>query len=381
MRAIYAFSGDPITYGHIDIVKRAARTYDEVVVAIGENPEKTEQYLFSTPERLVLTKRCLAKLPNVECVTFSGLLGEYAYRNGFDVIVRGVRNNSDLEGELVQFAVNESQHLIVDTVFFPTRRELSHISSGIVKAIVREGGDVSAYCPLPVKEELEKRILGKYSIGIAGGIATGKSYIAERLVQALSATITATYVSLDDVGHHILGTTEEHIFVHTRRRIAERFGTHLLYDDGAIDRKLLGKIVFANPSALAELNEIMREPMLARLYEEARSLPVGVMVLEGAILVEAQWTNLVNNNILLIDAPEEIRFQRLMQRSGIAEPEARLKIRRQITSQERSAIMEKRIDDADWGRLWKLTTANRKPDLSELATTIADIAMQKEVVE
>ena len=381
MRAIYAFSGDPITYGHIDIVKRAARTYDEVVVAIGENPEKTGQYLFSTPERLVLTKRCLAKLPNVECVTFSGLLGEYAYRNGFDVIVRGVRNNSDLEGELVQFAVNESQHLIVDTVFFPTRRELSHISSGIVKAIVREGGDVSAYCPLPVKEELEKRILGKYSIGIAGGIATGKSYIAERLVQALSATITATYVSLDDVGHHILGTTEEHIFVHTRRRIAERFGTHLLNADGAIDRKLLGKIVFANPSALAELNEIMREPMLARLYEEARSLPVGVMVLEGAILVEAQWTNLVNNNILLIDAPEEIRFQRLMQRSGIAEPEARLKIRRQITSQERSAIMEKRIDDAGWGHLWKLTTANRKPALSELATTIADIAMQKEVVE
>ena len=94
MRAIYAFSGDPITYGHIDIAHRAARTYSEVVVAIGENPQKVGDYLFTSDERLALSQQCFDGLDNVSCVRFTGLLAEYAYRNDFDFIVRGVRNNS-----------------------------------------------------------------------------------------------------------------------------------------------------------------------------------------------------------------------------------------------------------------------------------------------
>ena len=116
MRAIYAFSGDPITYGHIDIAQRAARTYSEVVVAIGENPQKVGDYLFTSDERLALSQQCFDGLDNVTCVRFTGLLAEYAYRNDFDFIVRGVRNNSDLEGEMVQFAVNDILHDGVDTV-------------------------------------------------------------------------------------------------------------------------------------------------------------------------------------------------------------------------------------------------------------------------
>ena len=78
MRAIYAFSGDPITCGHIDVVRRAATTYDEVTVAIGENPSKQGQYLFSLEERLCMAEKCLEQFPNVSCLSFIGLLGEYA---------------------------------------------------------------------------------------------------------------------------------------------------------------------------------------------------------------------------------------------------------------------------------------------------------------
>ena len=84
MRAIYAFSGDPITYGHIDIAQRAARTYSEVVVAIGENPQKIDDYLFTSDERLALAQQCFDGLDNINCVRFTGLLAEYAYRNDFD---------------------------------------------------------------------------------------------------------------------------------------------------------------------------------------------------------------------------------------------------------------------------------------------------------
>ena len=350
MRAIYAFSGDPITYGHIDIVKRAAKTYDQVVVAIGENPQKQGKYLFDISERLFLAESCLREFQNVECVTFTGLLGEYAYRNAFDVIIRGVRNNTDLDGELIQFGVNETLHPTVDTVFFPTRRHLSHISSGVVKAIVAEGGDVSNYCPLFVKEELEKKILKRFTIGIAGGIASGKTYVAKRLVDAIGDTITASYISLDAIGHQVLEDSDP-IYLNTRNRIARLFGEKILRSDGSVNRRALGKIVFNNPAALMKLDEIMHEPMMTCLYNETREIATGVIIIEGAILVEAKWTNLVNNNVVLVDAPEEIRLKRLVERSQIKRTEALTKIRRQISSSERRAQIEKRIKKTRMGKV------------------------------
>ncbi len=373
MRAIYAFSGDPITYGHIDIVQRAARTYDEVVVAIGGNPEKADKYLFSRAERLDMAKRSLEHIPNVNCVTFPGLLGEYAYRHGFDVIVRGVRNNSDLEGELVLFAVIQSLHPTVDTVFLPTRPQLSHISSGIVKAIVSEGGDVSEYCPLCVKEELEKRLLGKFFLGIAGGIAAGKSHFAERLVHALQKKTSASYISLDAIGHYVLADADGAIYRETRRRIAAEFGEKLRRPDGSIDRKALGRIVFAQPPGLGRLNNIMREPMLTRLYEETRKTPGGVTLIEGAILVEACWTKLVNNNVILVDAPEKLRLERLLERGGITEDEARAKIRRQPAAAERKAILEGYIREHNWGRIWEIHSDGRELDCENVAAEILEL--------
>ena len=374
MRAIYAFSGDPITFGHYDIVRRSSKTYDEVVVAIGENPEKKGNYLFTLKERLRLAERCLQAFENVTCVTFHGLLGEYAYRNGFDVIVRGVRNNSDLEGELVQFAVNETLHPSVDTVFFPTHRQLSHVSSGVVKAIVAEGGDVSKYCPLPIKEALEKKILGKFTIGIAGGIASGKTYVAKRLVNDLKAKLVASYVSLDAIGHYILRDSQSLIYQNTRKRIAGRFGQEVMRPNGAIDRKTLGKIVFRSPTALSELNEIMHEPMMARFYEETRELPGGVIVVEGAILVEAKWTSLVNNNVLLVDAPEKLRLRRLTERSGIQIDEASTKIRRQVSADERKSLIQNRIKKHAWGRLWELRNDGLTLDINSIVDDIVKLA-------
>ncbi len=377
MRAIYAFSGDPITHGHIDVVSRAAATYPQVTVAIGENPQKEGRYLFAIEERLALTQYCLSHFPNVQCVIFNGLLGEYAYRNGFDVIIRGIRNNTDLEGELVQFAVSQTLHPTVDTVFFPTRRQLSHISSGVVKAIVAEGGDVSAYCPLFIKEQLEKRILGRLTVGIAGGIAVGKTFIAKRLVSELQKHTLASYISLDHIGHHVLENTEAVIFQKTRERITRKFGKEILNSDGTIDRKALGKIVFPNPIALADLNEIMHEPMMAGLYEMTRELPRGVLIIEGAILVEARWTNLVNNNVILVDAPEDIRMHRLTHLGDMHEEEARSKINRQISSLERRSIMDKRIAKHNWGRIWALQNDGSSLDLSCLVKEIIQISQSQ----
>ena len=370
LRAVYAFSGDPITLGHVDIVRRAARTYDELVVAIGENPEKSSAYLFSRAKRLELARQALEHLPNVTCVAFDGLLAEYAYRNGFDVIVRGVRNNSDLEGELELFAIIKSLHPSIDVVFLPAQPELAHISSRVTKAIVSEGGDVSAYCPLHVKEALERRILDKFFVGIAGGIAAGKSRLAEDLVAALSAHVPATHINLDSVGHYVLGTTEKDICQRTRRRIAETFGAAVQRADGSIDRQKLGRIVFDDPRRLAQLDEIMRSPMLARLYEQTRRIARGVIILEGAILVEAGWTQLVNNRVILVDAPEDVRIRRLVETRGMDRDEAATKVARQPTAAERRTRMQTFIEAARWGQLWEVDTGDGDADAQVLAREI-----------
>ena len=373
MRAVYAFSGDPITYGHIDIVQRAAHTYDELVVAIGENPDKTGNYLFTSEERLEMATQALAHIPNVSCVTFNGLLGEYAYRHGFDVIVRGVRNNTDLEGELVLFSVIESLHPTVDMVFFPARPEMAHISSSIVKAVVVEGGDASEYCPLRVKEKLEQRILGKVFVGVAGGIAAGKTVFATKLVAELQQRTDATYISLDEIGHYVLSTADKAIYRNTRHRIAQLFGPSVMREDTSIDRSVLGRIVFSDPIALKRLNAIMREPILARLYEETRKTPKGIIVMEGAIMVEACWTKLVNNNVILVDAPEEIRVRRLVEGRDTPEAEARLKISRQPTAEERRLAMTQHIADHHCGRVWEIDTGDAEADYEAIADDILQI--------
>jgi pantetheine-phosphate adenylyltransferase len=374
MRAIYAFSGDPITNGHIDIVARAARTYDHVTVAIGDNPRKSGLYLFNRDERLQMIRHSLRHIPNVAVTAFDGLLAEYAYRSGFDVIVRGVRNNTDLEGELVLFAVNESLHPTLDTVFFPARGSLAHIASSVVKAIVAEGGDVSDYCPLHVKEALERRIRSRFMVAVAGGIAAGKTWVARELAERLALHVPATYISLDEVGHYVLGPSEAPIYRTTRQRVAERFGADVIQKDGSVDRRLLGRRVFSDRQDLNDLDAIMREPMLTRLYEETSAVSKGIIVLEGAIIVEAGWTNLVSNNVVLVDAPDDLRLARLIERNQLPKDEAQGKIDRQLPQQRRLDLLNQAVAERTWGRIWQLSSPPSDEELDRVTQEIVAAA-------
>ncbi|RMD76277.1 MAG: pantetheine-phosphate adenylyltransferase [Lentisphaerae bacterium] len=371
-RAVYAFSGDPITYGHVDIVQRVASTYTYVCVAIGDNPEKAGRYLFSREERLAMTQKALAHLPNVECTIMEGLLAEYAFRHAFDVIVRGVRNNSDLEAELSFFAVNTSLHPSLDTILIPARPQLSHISSSVVKALVLEGGDVSKFCPLFVKQKLERKLLGKLFIGIAGGIAAGKSTIGRMLQQKISEKVEATLLSLDTIGHEILGDSSEILYQKTRQSIIRTFGSEVANPDGTINRTRLGQIVFADAAALQRLNAIMRDPMLARLYEHIRRSQAGIVLLEGAILVEANWTQLVNNNVILVDAPVPQRLQRIVDRNHIPREEALRKIERQPDHAQRVQMLQEKISHAGWGHCWECDNSDGRAEMevSKIASEI-----------
>lgn len=153
--AVYPGSFDPPTLGHLDVVRRAAELFDEVVVAVLVNPDKSG--LFTVPERLELLKEGTAEWPGVSVDSFTGLLVDYCAARGIGAIVKGLRAVSDFDYELQMAHMNRSL-TGVETVFLPAATEFSFVSSSLVKQVASYGGDVAAYVPDGVAAALARRV-------------------------------------------------------------------------------------------------------------------------------------------------------------------------------------------------------------------------------
>jgi pantetheine-phosphate adenylyltransferase len=145
-RAVCPGSFDPVTLGHVDIIARASRLFDDVVVAVGVNPTKSKSRLFSPDERLDMLRRACADLGNVRVEGFTGLLTDFCVEHDIHAIVKGLRAVSDFDYEL-QMAQMNSSLTEVETVFIPTSPEYSFLASSLVKEVASFGGDVSSLVP------------------------------------------------------------------------------------------------------------------------------------------------------------------------------------------------------------------------------------------
>jgi len=141
--AMYPGTFDPITNGHYDLVRRAAKIFDRVVVAIAANPGKVP--LFSLKERVSLARKVLADVPNVEVTGYTGLTVEFARRHGLGVVVRGLRAVSDFEFEFQLATMSRHLNDEVETVFLTPTEQFNFISSSLVREIASLGGNVSRF--------------------------------------------------------------------------------------------------------------------------------------------------------------------------------------------------------------------------------------------
>ena len=153
--AIVPGSFDPITYGHIDIIKRSAQLFDEVIVAILVNPDK--KYLFTLEEREEMINESIKDFNNVKVDSFSGLLVNYAKKVNSTVIVRGLRAVSDFEYEMQLTFMNKALDDNIETFYMMANKQYSFISSSIVKGVSGFGADLSKFVPKHVEERLEKK--------------------------------------------------------------------------------------------------------------------------------------------------------------------------------------------------------------------------------
>jgi pantetheine-phosphate adenylyltransferase len=154
--AVYPGSFDPVTNGHLDIIRRGSRLFDRILVAILRNPEK--EPLFSLEERKKILLRATSEMSNVTVDSFDGLLVNYARRRGAQVIVRGLRALSDFEYEFQMALMNRRLDAGIETVFMMPSETYSYLSSRLVKEVVRLGGSVAGLVPAEVERRLGRRV-------------------------------------------------------------------------------------------------------------------------------------------------------------------------------------------------------------------------------
>ncbi|MBN1943442.1 MAG: pantetheine-phosphate adenylyltransferase [Phycisphaerae bacterium] len=151
--AVFPGTFDPVTNGHLDVIQRGVKLFDELIIAVGDNPEK--QAMLPQPERVELLREVTAELPSVRVTPYQGLTVDFARSVGATAILRGIRNSSDLQFEF-QTALTNRVVADVETVFIMTSTQYAFTSSSLIRQVAAMGGDVSALVPVEVLRHIEK---------------------------------------------------------------------------------------------------------------------------------------------------------------------------------------------------------------------------------
>ena len=157
--AIYPGSFDPMTLGHLNVIRRASGIFDHVVVCIMKNAGK-QTHMFTTQERVELAKKCVERFPNVEVTTFDGLVAEYAatFPEGA-VIVKGLRANTDFENEFQMALINKKLNPELDTMFLTATEKYTFLSSSVVRELASYGADLTDFVPFEIIPDIRRRVL------------------------------------------------------------------------------------------------------------------------------------------------------------------------------------------------------------------------------
>lgn len=162
LRAIYPGSFDPVTFGHLDIIKRSSRLVDELIVGVLNNKAKSP--LFSVEERVRMLEEVTSDIPNIGIIPFGGLLVDFARRVDAGMVIRGLRAITDFEYELQMAQTNHKLEPDLETAFLTTSLEYSYLSSTTVKEVAAFGGDISQFVPESVADRITEKMKKKESV-------------------------------------------------------------------------------------------------------------------------------------------------------------------------------------------------------------------------
>ena len=237
----------------------------------------------------------------------------------------------------------------IDTFVLPCRPDLNFISSSASKKVCKLKGNTEAFVPLDVKQLMESRLNRQFRVGLTGTIASGKSTIAHEIVRlGTRAGLQVHNIDLDSMAHDILFNRAEPAYVNLRMKLQQIWGIL------EWSRKTVGQMVFTDSNARALLDQEMQDPLRTRLRHDLAG-KTGIVLLNGALLVEAGWSKLVNNFFILLDVAEEDQMRRLLARGHTAE-QCRKRIGAQFSTSEKARRIKDSIAAGRYGDVFVCET-------------------------
>jgi pantetheine-phosphate adenylyltransferase len=348
--AIYPLSADPITNGHLDVIFRARKIFDNLIVAVGNNYAKN--YTFSLLERKEMVKRVLKNFSNIRVIGFEGLLTDLTKQENINFIVRGFRNSNDYLHELNLYQNYLSQN--PDLEFINLFSSNNFISSTAVKEMIIAGGEIHQSVGILVKSALEKKLKKQVLIGISGGVGAGKSTVARILVQELQAkNIPAQSIDLDILGHEVL-EAKTPIELEVKQKILAKFGSSILDNNQNIDRSKLAQKSFSDKQNLKFLTDLIHPLVLLKLRQKLQN-KTGVIFVESGIWEEYELSYICNHTMILLESSPQKVSQRLLKKGlGLADIEQRLV--NQLDYNGKKSTLQNLIQKDDYGTIWDLKT-------------------------
>lgn len=354
-RALVPLSADPITFGHIDLIRAARERSDEVVVLIADNDVKRGSYLFPLPERAAMAERAIAHaaIDRVRVVYSNGLLIDAYLREGCDVVFRGVRDAADRAGDELQMRLHDQilSGISDRVVFVPAKPEHAHVSSTMVKAFVSHDVDVARFVPAFVKQVLEERMRHQWRIAVTGCVASGKSWVCNDLARHIASQwqIPTTHLDIDQLQRDLSEEDSPGAQL-VRDGLAKRLGPHVLTNRRrSVNRRVLAeKLLFAEhveDELRAELHNLIRPHVERKMRETLRSSQ-GLVIIEWAQLAEMDLGHWANYHALVIDTPDRDQF---FAKRGIDTGQAGALARLQWDADHKVAALEERAREAGNG--------------------------------
>ena len=346
---IYAGSFDCFHNGHANIVKRALKAFDQVRILVANNPKK--KYLFNINERLNIIHHYFNDTRIVvDILSDTSLVSDYAREKGVQSILKGIRNIQDTEYEKMLHEITVSQENGIDTFVLFSDPKDQKISSSSVKELIKFNADVRDYVPLYTKQMLEIAQNGQYIMGVTGGIGSGKSFITNLMSHNIFQIngLSTINVDLDVISNNITYSTaydSNQEVIYLRSKVFELLGLHYpLYGTHVHDSLLKEKLknrVFSDAEFNAQLG-ILYRPVMIREIRKQIAGKSGLIILNGALLVDADMHYLCNNNVVVVSSSDFEVNERLMHRYN-DQAEVNRRINAQLSSIEKLGVLNQSI--------------------------------------
>lgn len=372
-RGLFALSADPITNGHLNLIVRAATKCEQLLVVIATSD--TKKALFTLEERGALAERAIqtAGLANVVVMTSGDTLGAIYLDNACDVLFRGIRGEKDRieEAELCGTYYALWPFLQGHIKMLKADPEFRFLSSTMVRVCAARHLPLEGLVPLHVKQALEERVASQCKIGITGRIATGKTWLGERLVaKCLQRGIAADFISLDQMirrAYNAQTSGGEAL----RNQIMALLGPETVNGSSVNTRTIAEKIFAPSFTAAQRADyEKLTLPYVQREYQRALHDPNGIplrglIIVEWSQFAEMDMTRWVNNNVIVVDAPTADRNAYIADR-GIDPSMLMAKETAQWSVERVSKTIDTYISRDGCGRRWNFVNTRREDHTDQL---------------